>query len=93
MGIRRYLGIAGIDPALQGEQQALAEAERAIKELGLSGIDIEPGFGVPARHPDDPIYWPIYELALHLNVPVFLMSGPTTPDPRFNDPAGLAKSG
>lgn len=90
-GHEELLGIAGIDPALQGEQKALAEAERAVRELGLSGIDIEPGFGVPARHPDDPIYWPVYELARHLKVPVFLMSGPTTPDPRYNDPAGLAK--
>lgn len=90
-GHDELLGIAGVDPVLQGEQTALAEIERAIKVLGLSGIDLEPGFGAPARHPDDPVYWPIYELARDLRVPVFLMSGPTTPDPRFNDPAGLAK--
>ena len=85
------LGIAGVDPALQGTQAALAEVERAIKVLGLSGVGIEPGFGAPPRHPDDALYWPVYELARSLGVPVFLMSGPTTPDPRFNDPAGLAR--
>lgn len=85
------LGIAGVDPALQGTQAALSEIERAIKELGLSGVGIEPGFGAPPRHPDEALYWPVYELARSLGVPVFLMSGPTTPDPRFNDPAGLAK--
>lgn len=90
-GHGELLGIAGVEPALQGERAALEEAERAIKVLGLSGIDIEPGFGEPARHPDDPIYWPVYELARDLEVPVFLMSGPTTPDPSFNDPARLAK--
>lgn len=70
-GHDELLGIAGVDPVLQGEQTALAEIERAIKVLGLSGIDIEPGFGAPARHPDDPVYWPIYELARDLKVPVF----------------------
>ena len=54
-------------------------------------MGIEPGFGAPPRYPDDALYWPVYELARSLGVPVFLMSGPTTPDPRFNDPAGLAK--
>ncbi|MPM23540.1 hypothetical protein SDC9_70014 [bioreactor metagenome] len=62
-----------------------------MKVLGLRGVDIEPGFGEPARHPDDRVYWPIYELARDLRIPVYLMSGPTTPDPRFNDPAGLAR--
>lgn len=85
------LGIAGVDPALQGAEAAVAEARRAVTQLGLAGIDLEPGFGEPARHADDPVYWPIYELAVELKVPVFLMSGPTTPDPRFNDPAPLAK--
>lgn len=84
------LGIASVDPQIQGDA-AVTEVERAIQQLGLSGINIEPGFGMPARHPDDPIYFPIYETASRLGVPVFLMSGPTTPDLRFNDPAPLAR--
>ncbi len=83
--------MGSVDPALQGKDAAVAEAERALRDLGLAGIDIEPGFGEPARHPDDPVYWPIYELAAKYGVPVFLMSGPTTPDLRFNDPAPVAK--
>lgn len=85
------IGIGAVDPVLQGEQAALDEAERAVKVLGLKGIDLEPGFGDPPRHPDDPVYFPVYELALSLKVPVFFMSGPTTPDLRFNDPAPLAR--
>ncbi|MDR1423046.1 MAG: amidohydrolase family protein [Azoarcus sp.] len=90
-GHDKLLGIGAVDPALQGETLAVAEAERALRDLGLAGIDLEPGFAEPARYPDDPIYWPIYELASRHGVPVFLMSGPTTPDPRFNDLSPVAK--
>jgi predicted TIM-barrel fold metal-dependent hydrolase len=86
-----FVGIGSVDPIIQGTEAALAEADRAIRTLGLRGIDVEPGFGTPPRHPDDPAYFPVYDLAQDLNVPVFIMSGPTTPDPRFNDPSGLAK--
>ncbi|WP_437880460.1 amidohydrolase family protein [Pseudomonas sp. LRF_L74] len=89
-GHDELLGIAGIDPALQGVEGALAEIDRAIDVLGLAGIDLEPGFGEPARHADDPLYWPIYEHLQRRGVPLFLMSGPTTPDPAYNDPGRLA---
>lgn len=86
----RLSGIGAVDPVLQGPEVAIAEASRAVGPLGLRGIDLEPGFGTPPRHPDDPAYLPLYEWAAAEGVPVFLMSGPTTPAPRFNDPAGLA---
>lgn len=85
------LGIAGVDPVLQGLEVALAEVERSITQLGLAGIDLEPGFGAPARHPDDPVYFPIYEACARLGVPIFLMTGPTTPDLNFNSPAALSQ--
>ena len=51
-----------------------------------------PGFGQPARHADDRAYFPVYEACAALNVPVFIMSGPTTPDPSFyNDPAAIGR--
>lgn len=90
-GHPELIGIGAVDPVLQGEAAALAEVDRAISRLGLAGIDLEPGFGEPPRHPDDPAYFPIYERCAQLGVPVFLMTGPTTPDPRYNDPAPLAK--
>ena len=84
------LGIGSIEPALQGIEAALAEIDHAVDELGLVGIDLEPGFAEPARHPDDALYWPIYEHLQTRGIPLFLMSGPTTPDPAFNDPGKLA---
>jgi predicted TIM-barrel fold metal-dependent hydrolase len=90
-GHPELIGIGAVDPVLQGEAAALAEIDRLVQVLGLSGIDIEPGFGAPPRYPDDPVYFPIYERAVELGVPVFLMTGPTTPDLRFNDPAPLAR--
>jgi uncharacterized protein len=89
-GNQELIGIGAVDPVLQGEAVALAEAERALRTLGLAGIDLEPGFGEPARLADDPVYFPVYELCSRLGVPVFLMTGPTTPNPRFNDPAPVA---
>ncbi|MBO0660970.1 amidohydrolase family protein [Jiella sp. MQZ9-1] len=86
----RIVGIGAVDPILQGEAAALAEITRAVRVLNLKGIDLEPGFGNPPRHPDDQAYFPIYELAESLDVPIFLMSGPTTPNPRYNDPSGIA---
>jgi len=89
-GHDELIGIGAVEPVLQGEAAALAEVERAVKSLGLAGIDLEPGFAEPARRADDPVYFPVYERCSELGVPVFLMSGPTTPDPRFNDPAPVA---
>jgi predicted TIM-barrel fold metal-dependent hydrolase len=88
---QELLAIAGVDPALQGVDAAIAEIDRAIDQLGLAGIDIEPGFGEPARHPDDPVYFPVYEHLAQRKIPLTLMSGPTTPNPVYNDPAHLAK--
>lgn len=89
-GHDELLGIGAVEPALQGIDGALKEIDRAIDVLGLAGIDLEPGFGDPARHPDDALYWPIYEHLQKRGIPLFLMSGPTTPDPSYNDPARLA---
>ncbi|MDR2678683.1 MAG: amidohydrolase family protein [Zoogloeaceae bacterium] len=85
------LAVAGVDPALQGLDAAIAEIDRAIDVLGLAAIDIEPGFGEPARHPDDPVYFPVYEHLSARGIPLTLMSGPTTPDPAYNDPGHLAR--
>lgn len=89
-GHPELIGIGAVDPALQGIEQALASVDHALDVLGLAGIDLEPGFAEPARHPDDPLYWPLYEHLQRRRAPLLLMSGPTTPDPSYNDPARLA---
>lgn len=84
------IGIGAVDPDLLAGG-TLAEVDRIVSQLGLAGVNLEPGFGHPARHPDDPIFFPIYERLSALKSPLFLMSGPTTPDLRFNDPAPLSR--
>lgn len=90
-GHPELIGIAGVDPQTQGTQGAVAEAARAVATLGLKGINVEPGFGSPALKADDPLLLPVYDACRQLKVPVFIMSGPTTPDPDFNDPAAVAR--
>ena len=84
-----FVGVGSVDPVIQGAKGAIAEIERAISKLGLKGIDLEPGFGSPPRHADDIAYFPVYEFLQDKGIPAFLMSGPTTPNPRYNDPAAL----
>lgn len=86
----RLVGVGAVDPDLLGAA-TLDEVDRIVKVLGLAGVNLEPGFAAPARHPDDPVYFPLYERLSELGVPAFLMSGPTTPDQRYNDPAPLAR--
>ncbi|WP_336492566.1 amidohydrolase family protein [Methylobacterium nigriterrae] len=83
---KRLIGIASLDPTDLGREGAVAEARRAVSELGMRGINLDAGFyGSPMRA-DDERLMPLYELCQELGVPVFVMSGPTTPDLRLNDP-------
>lgn len=82
------IGIASVDPQ---KPNALVEVERAVKQLGLSGINIEPGFGNPPLHADDSALFPIYDACTQLKVPVFLMSGPTTPNLDYARPEAVGR--
>jgi predicted TIM-barrel fold metal-dependent hydrolase len=65
----RLIGFAGVDPLL-GAQRAAEETVRTIRELGLAGIGLR-----PFRHrlnADDRAYYPIYEQASALRVPVWV---------------------
>lgn len=85
----RLLGVASVDPLQLGKKKALEEVERAIKVLGHKGLNIDAGFYETAMKADDPVLLPLYEAALGLGVPAFILSGPTTGDLSLNDPFAI----
>jgi len=84
------VGVGSVDPQRLG-RRAVDEAERAVKALGLKAINLEPGFGAPPLAFDDPLIFPIYEALQDWQTPVFMMTGPTTPDLAFNDPSAIGR--
>ncbi|MDD1605162.1 MAG: amidohydrolase family protein [Methylococcaceae bacterium] len=85
---KELIGIGSVDPQ---KSNALAEIEHAVKQLGLVGINIEPGFGNPPLKADDPALYSIYEACDQLGIPIFLMSGPTTPSLEYANPAAVGR--
>ncbi|ACL57659.1 amidohydrolase family protein [Methylobacterium nodulans] len=85
----RLIGVASVDPIELGREAALAEATRAVRELGLKGINLDAGFYAEPLKASDERLMPLYELCQTLGVPAFIMSGPTTPDLSFNDPLAV----
>lgn len=85
------IGLGSVDLQARGVDAALEEVERSIKVLGQRAINLEPGFGEPALPADDPVFFPVYDACQSLGVPVCLMSGPTTPDLDYNDPAAVGR--
>ena len=86
-GQKSLIGIGSVDPHARGVKGAVDEVERAVKELGLKGINVEPGFCNPPRNADDPMLFPVYDACAQLGVPVCIMSGPTSPSFELNNPA------
>ena len=85
----RLIGIASVDPIELGREVAVAEARRAVTDLGMKGVNLDAGFYATAMRADDERLMPLYELCQELHVPAFVMSGPTTPDLRLNDPIAV----
>ena len=86
---KELVGIGSIDPHRWGIKAALQEVERAVKQLGLKAINVEPGFGSPPRNADDPMLFPIYDACAQLGVPVSIMSGPTAPSLDMVNPTAV----
>ena len=86
---RRLIGIASVDPIELGRDASVAEARRAVTEFGFKAINLDAGFYADGMRADDDRLMPLYELCQELKVPAFVMSGPTTPDLRLNDPLAV----
>ncbi len=64
----RYVGLACIAP--QSPEEAAAELERAVLELGMRGVNIESH--ARNEYLDNKKYWCIFEKAEKLGVPIYL---------------------
>lgn len=63
----RFVCFAGIDP---DEEGAVEEVERAVADLGLRGVSLDPGKYDPPRTMDDESLHAVYERCSDLGVPV-----------------------
>ncbi|MEH7245872.1 amidohydrolase family protein [Neobacillus niacini] len=64
----RFIGMGTVP--LQDVKQAAVEMERAVKELGIKGIQI--GSNVNGLNLDDDSLYPFFEAAAEMNVPLFV---------------------
>ena len=85
----RLIGVGSVDPQELGGKKALDAAEHAITKLGMNGLNIDAAFYEHALAADDKTLLPLYELCQSHGVPAFILSGPTTPDLRLNDPTAI----
>jgi predicted TIM-barrel fold metal-dependent hydrolase len=73
--VRRYpeqfVGFASVDPH-KGDR-AIAEIERAVRELGLSGAKFHPG--VQAFYPSDARFHPLFHKISELGIPALFHTG------------------
>jgi len=82
----KLVGLAGVDGDVPFTETA-AGLERAVKELGLKGLCIEPGLFREPMYADDERLMPLYEKCDELEVPVLMMTGPFAgPDLTYTDP-------
>jgi predicted TIM-barrel fold metal-dependent hydrolase len=69
----QFMGFASVDP-WKGKM-AVRELERSVKELGLRGLKLHPT--TQAFYPNDPHFYPLWEKAAELDIPVLFHSGQT----------------
>jgi len=76
----RFAGLAAIAP--QDPAGAAKELERGVRQLGLKGAIVNSH--TRGEYLDNPKFWPVFEAASALNVPIYLH--PTTPSPAMIAP-------
>jgi 2,3-dihydroxybenzoate decarboxylase len=76
----RFQGLAAVAP--QDPAAAVKELERGVRKLGLKGAIVNSH--TRGEYLDDPKFWPIFEAAAALNVPIYLH--PNTPPPAMIGP-------
>jgi predicted TIM-barrel fold metal-dependent hydrolase len=72
-----FIGFASVNPAYRGPAAAVAELERAITELGLSGVKLYPMYQHWAANDRD-LAFPIYRKAADLDIPVMIHQAGST---------------
>jgi uncharacterized protein len=83
----RFVCFAAVDTA---SPQAADQLEVAVRDLGLAGLTLDPGFGDPPRYVDDPLFGPLFRRCTRLGVPVMVTySGHAGPDIGYADPVRI----
>jgi 2,3-dihydroxybenzoate decarboxylase len=77
---RRFAGLAAIAP--QDPAEAARELERGVRSLGLKGAIVNSH--TRGEYLDHPRFWPVFEAAESLDVPIYLH--PNTPSPAMIRP-------
>jgi 5-carboxyvanillate decarboxylase len=76
----RFAGLASIAP--HDPANAVKEMERGVRKLGLKGAVVNSH--TQGRYLDEPEFWPIFEAAQALDVPIYIH--PNTPPPSMIEP-------
>jgi predicted TIM-barrel fold metal-dependent hydrolase len=84
----RFIGFHTCDP-IGYQDDGAEELERAVKVLGLKGVKIYPGYNNSA--PNDPRFFPVYQKANELDIPVVIHTGYTVTHSSPNSYAPLAQ--
>jgi predicted TIM-barrel fold metal-dependent hydrolase len=73
----RFIGFASVNPLYHGVEAAVDELERAVTQLGLSGLKLYPMYQHWAAN-DPAVAFPVYERAQQLAIPVMIHQAGST---------------